>query len=186
VLLRPDQRPSLRDERIVATYLTGASAGAVLTATVAWFLSGFTQPLPDDWRLVLLGAAAAFVWLCKHGPLAGVVTLPEARRQIPAHVFGGSLTRGAFRFGFELATGVRTHTPSAAPYVLLLTVLIIRPMLIEAVLMGLGFGLGRAVPLMVRMVHRSGNDGSAFLRRPGVTVQTAATLLVLGGGLTLG
>jgi hypothetical protein len=186
VLLRPDRPPTLRDGRIVAAYLAGTSAGAVLTALVAWFLSGFTQPLPDAWRLVLLVAVGVFVWLCKHGPLTGIVMLPEARRQIPAHVFGGDLTRGAYRFGFELATGVRTHTPSAAPYVLLASVLLIRPVLIEAVLIGLGFGLGRAVPLMVRMVRRAGDDGSAFLRRPGLAVQTVATLLVLGGGLTLG
>lgn len=186
MLLRPSRRPSLHDGRIVAAYLAGTSVGAVLTATVVWLLSGFTQPVPDGWRLFLLCAAAGFVWLCKHGPLAGVVTLPEARRQIPAQVFGGSLTRGAYRFGFELATGVRTHAPSAAPYVLLLTVLVVRPMLVEALLIGLGFGIGRAVPLMVRLVHRSGSDGRAFLRRPGVAVQTAATLLVLGGGLILG
>jgi hypothetical protein len=186
VLLRPSQRPSIYDARIVATYLAGTSTGALLTAIVAWLLSGFTEALSDASRLIALAAAGCFAWLCKHGPLDGIVALPEARRQIPAHVFGGSLTRGAYRFGFELATGVRTHVPSAAPYVLLLTVLLIRPTLAEALLMGLGFGVGRAVPLMVRLVHRGESDGRAFLRREGLATQTAATLLVLMGGLSLG
>ena len=185
MLLRPGRGPSVRDGKVVAVFLAGTSTGAVLTAMVAWFLSGFTEPVPDPWRLLLLAGAAVFVWLCKHGPLTGVVRLPEARRQIPSRVFGGSPTRGAYRFGFELATGVRTHAPTAAPYVLLLAVLLLRPALIEALLMGLGFGIARAVPLAVRLMHRQSDDGSGFLRHTGLVTQTAATLIVLAGGLSL-
>jgi hypothetical protein len=174
------------DFRVVSSYLAGTLCGALLTATAAWLLSGFTEALPDAARVALLGVGACFVWLCKHGPLTGVIALPEARRQIPAQVFGGSLTRGAYRFGFELATGVRTHTPTAAPYVLLLAVLLIRPTLGQALLLGIGFGLGRAAPLMVRLFQRGSSDGRAFLRRKDFVVQTAAALLVLLGGVSLG
>ena len=119
-------------------------------------------------RAVLLIAGAVFFVLCKHGPLAGVVNLPESRRQIPAEVFGGSLVRGAYRFGLELGTGVRTYVPSPAPYILLLAVFLGRLTLADALLVGLGFGVGRAVPLMVQLIAASQvRKANPFFRRAG-------------------
>lgn len=152
---------------------------------VAWLLSGFTAPLGDAWRFGLLASLGVVVWLGKHGPLSGVVRLPEMRRQIPADVFGGVLTRGAYRFGFELGTGVRTYLPSAAPYVVAITVVLAQPTIAEAMLIGLGFGLGRAIPLMVRLLQSGRSDDRRLLFRTGSAAQTAATLLVLMGGLSL-
>jgi hypothetical protein len=180
VLLRPDGRRTSADARVVAVFLAGTLCGALLTATVAWVISGFTEPVPDGARVALLAAAAAAVWSIKHGPLAGHLRLPEARRQIPAEVFGPSLVRGAYRFGFELATGVRTYAPSAAPYVLLLTVLLLRPSLGLALLMGAGFGVGRAAPLIARLAR-----GRATPRLVAGFSRTPATVIVLCGGLTL-
>lgn len=180
MLLRPEGRRTSVDLRVVAAFLGGTLCGALLTATVAWVLSGFTEPVPDAWRVALLTVAAAAVWAIKHGPLAGHLRLPEARRQIPAEVFGANLVRGAYRFGFELATGVRTYAPSAAPYVLLLTVLLLRPQLGLALLMGAGFGLGRAAPLIARLVR--GRTPPRLLA--GVS-RTPATVIVLCGGMIL-
>lgn len=185
MLLREERRRSLYDGNIVAAYLAGTLCGAILTALAAWLLSGFTEPLSDGQRLGLLVAGGVFVWLCKHGPLVDVVSLPEARRQIPSQVFGGSLVRGAYRFGFELATGVRTYTGTAAPYVVLLTIILIRPTIGEAVLIGAGFGLGRAVPLVVRLIRIDRWHARTFWRRMSPATQTVATLLVLVGGLSL-
>lgn len=120
MLLPPHRRRSLFDYKIVAAYLAGTLSGALLTALVVWILSGFTEPLNDGIRAALLIIGGVFVWASKHGPLANVIALPETRRQTPAEVFGGSLVHGAFRFGAELGTGVRTYVPSAAPYILLL------------------------------------------------------------------
>lgn len=185
MLLREEGRRSLYDGKIVAAYLAGTLTGATLTALVAWLLSGFTEPLSDGWRVGLLIAGGVFVWLCKHGPLVDVVALPEPRRLIPSHVFGGSLVRGAYRFGFELATGVRTYIGTAAPYVLLLTVILIRPTLVGALLIGAGFGFGRAVPLIVRLIRRGGWYAHPFWRRASPATQTVAAVLVLLGGLSL-
>jgi hypothetical protein len=180
VLLRPEGRRTTGDARVVAAFLAGTVCGALLTATVAWVASGFTEPVPDAWRFALLVLAGVAVWSIKHGPLAGHLRLPEARRQIPAEVFGANLVRGAARFGFELATGVRTYAPSAAPYVLLLTVLLLRPPLGLALLMGAGFGVGRAAPLVARLVR-----GRATPRLVAAVSRTPATVIVLCGGLTL-
>lgn len=182
MLLPPERRRSLLDTRVVAAYLAGTVSGAVLTALVAWVLSGFTEPLSDGVRLALLGAGGAVLWAAKHGPLRGVLRLPEARRQIPAEVFGANLVRGSYRFGFELATGVRTYSPSAAPYVLLLTVLVTQPPLGIALLVGAGFGAGRAVPLLVRLV--AARAGVVPRATAGLSA-TPATVIVLLGGLTL-
>jgi hypothetical protein len=185
VLLREERRRSLYDGKIVAAYLAGTVSGAIVTALAAWLLGGFTEPLNDGWRLALLAGGAVFIWLCKHGPLVGVVVLPETRRQIPAEVFGGSLLRGAYRFGFELASGVRTYAGTAAPYVLLLTILLIRPTIAQALLIGAGFGLGRAVPLIVRLIQTGTSSARTFWRRISPVTQTLATLLVLLGGMSL-
>lgn len=180
MLLRPEGRRTSADVRVVLAFLAGTLCGALLTAVAAWVVSGFGEPVPDGWRFALLAAAGAAVWSIKHGPLAGHLRLPEARRQIPAEVFGGSLVRGAYRFGIELASGVRTYAPSAAPYVLLLTVLLLRPPLGLALLMGGGFGVGRAAPLIARLVR-----GRTTPRLVAAVSRTPATVIVLCGGLSL-
>jgi hypothetical protein len=184
VLLPLERRRSLFDCQILAAYLAGTTSGALLTATVAWVLSGFAEPLGEGLRAVLLVTGAVFFWLCKHGSLSGLVTLPESRRQIPAEVFGGSLVRGAYRFGLELGTGVRTYVPSLAPYILLLAIVLARLTLADAILVGLGFGLGRGVPLMIHLTAASRlRAANPLLRRP--AAPATADLLTLAGALIL-
>jgi hypothetical protein len=189
VLLPRARHRSLFDLEVAAAYLAGTSAGALLTAAVAWVLSGFAEPLGAGPRAALLVTGAVFVALCKVGPLSGVIALPEARRQIPAEVFGGSLVRGAFRFGLELGTGMRTYIPSIAPYVLVLTLLLARPTLGDALVIGLGFGLGRAIPVIaaIAAIGTAGRlrtlvDG---LRQLNPVAAVAAGCVVLVGGLGL-
>jgi hypothetical protein len=186
VLLPPQRRRSLFDYKIVAAYLAGTSSGALLTVLAGWVLSGFAEPLSGVVRTVLLIAGALFVWMCKHGPLEHLVMLPEARRQIPAEVFGGSLIRGAYRFGFALGTGMRTYVPSPAPYVLLLAIVLGQLTLGNALLVGVGYGLGRAAPLIVQLFAATQiRSSSAFLRGADSLVSTAASLCVLAGALSL-
>lgn len=172
---------------MVAAYLVGAVGGALFTVLVAWMLSGFAEPLSAGPRAGLLGVGALFVWAAKHGPLAGRVSLPEARRQIPSTVFAPSLVQGAWRFGFEMGTGMRTYVPTFVPYVLLLALLLARPTLLQALSIAFGFGLGRAIPLMLQLrlddrelITRN------FLRGADYRIaQVCAGLVVLVGGLFL-
>ena len=184
MLLSPEKRRSNYDRKILFAYLWGTTSGASLTAIIVWILSGFVEPLGTGPRAILLLAGSVFVVLCKHGPLAGVISLPESRRQIPAEVFGGSLVRGAYRFGLELGTGVRTYVSSSAPYILLLAIFFARLSLGDALLVGIGFGVGRAFPLMVQL-SAGGRVAKSLLRRLDGSASATAALLTLAGALFL-
>lgn len=184
MLLPQEKRRSNFDQKIVFAYLLGTTSGALLTTVVVWVLSGFVEPLGSGLRAAMLLAGAVFVVLCKHGPLAGVISLPESRRQIPAEVFGGSLVRGAYRFGLELGTGVRTYASSPAPYILLLAVFFARLTLADALLVGLGFGVGRAFPLMVQFTV-GGRVAKSLLGRLESSASATTALLTLAGALFL-
>jgi hypothetical protein len=161
-------------------------SGALLAAVCAWLLGGFTEPLGSTIPVILLVAATIFVLLVKRGPLKGRFSLPENRRQIPAEILGGSVVRGAWRFGFEMGTGVRTYVPSAAPYLLLLGIVLARPMLAAALLAGCGFAIGRAVPLVVRMGLSATNERPAgVLLRPSLYYEPAGLLIVVVTGVLL-
>ena len=184
MLLPQERRRSNFDRKIFFAYLLGTTSGALLTGVVVWILSGFVEPLGEGLRAAMLLAGAIFIVLCKHGPLAGVVSLPESRRQIPAEVFGGSLVRGAYRFGLELGTGVRTYVSSPAPYILLLAVFLARLTLADALLVALGFGVGRAFPLMVQLTA-GGRVANSLLSRLDSSASATAALLTLAGALFL-
>lgn len=187
MLLPLGRRHGRFDDGVVGAYLGGAIIGATLTATFGWLLGGFLEPFPAPARAVLLGAGALYVWAAKHGPLSSRLKLPESRRQIPSAVFAGSLVRGAYRFGLEMGTGIRTYVPSFAPYVLLLALVLARPTLGEALLIAAGFGLGRTIPLMISLrpedqtlITRDFLRGNAHR-----LAQTATGLIVVVGALAL-
>lgn len=186
MLLPLERRRSLVDYKIVAAYSAGTTSGGLLTATAAWFLSGFAAPLGPVTRVALLCLGAVYVCAAKRGVWGSFLSLPEARRQIPAEVFGSGLVRGAYRFGFELGTGVRTYVPSPAPYLLLLVILLGHLKLSVALLAALGFSLGRAVPLMVRVTYADRDRlTQCFLAGPSHAAPDLATLLVFAGAVHL-
>lgn len=186
MLLPPGRNRSQLDLRIVEAYLGGTTSGALLTVMSAWVLGGFAAPLPSTARAILIAVGAVAVWLCERGPLSGKVSLPQNRRQIPSEVFGAGLVKGAFRFGFEMGTGVRTYMPSPAPYILLLTVLFGQLNLACALLVAVGFALGRAAPLMLQL-HKMDRERitNAYLRGTIHVAPTAASCVVLAGALIL-
>jgi hypothetical protein len=182
VLLPRGRRATESELRIVAAYLGGTLLGSLATVTVAWFVSGFFSVLPDVSRLLLLSAGALVVWLAKETRWSSRITLPESRRQIPSEVFNQSLVRGAFRFGFELGTGVRTYVPSAAPYVLLLTIFLGWLPLGATLLIAAGFGMGRAVPLALQFAatDRSRYAGEMFKRHDPLASSYASAVVLIG------
>ena len=186
MLLPPHKRNTGYHYKIVAAFAAGNSSGALASAIVFWFLAGFLAPLPQFLRVAMMLAGAAVVLLSWYGLLDGKIRLPENRRQIPAEVFGQGFVRGAYRFGFELGTGLRTYLPSPAPYLLLLVILLGRPSFGDTLLIALGWGLGRSVPLMVQLTA-AGRTGAtaAFLFGKAQYGPLKASALVLIGMASL-
>ncbi len=186
MLLPPTRRRTLYDGKIILAFLLGTSGGALLTTAVVWVVSGLGSLLRPEVRAGALIAGALVAGLARVGPLARRIPLPENRRQIPVEVFTGGLARGAFRFGFELGTGVRTHVPAPAPYVLVLVLLLAWLPLGLALLLALGFSLGRTLPLMVPLASIDRRQvAEAFLMRKGRFAPVVEALVVLAGGIFL-
>jgi len=102
------------------------------------------------WVSVLLAVAA---------DLRGIENrLPQASRQVAQRVATAGAP-GAFVFGFEMGTGMRTWTSSFLPYVVLTASLVLG--LLPAIIAGIAFGLGRVIGLADRLRVESSRARSA-------------------------
>ncbi|MEV6105046.1 hypothetical protein AB0M28_10065 [Streptomyces sp. NPDC051940] len=112
--------------------------------------------------------------------------LPQNARQIPQDVLRRHLVRGTLQFGFELGTGVRTYVSASAPYALVLAVLLAGGPPAPALAAGLGFGAGRALTPLMRLLSGAGGAWDTRLvdRLPLLTVGSA--LLAAAGFAVLG
>lgn len=133
---------------LLSVFTLGLVAGGSTTSVALWLASGLIQWASITIRLtfvVLLGIAITLREL-------HVISfpLPQNKRQVPPGVFNKGVTVAALQFGFELGTGVRTYVSSGAPYVMGAGVLLLAGGLSDAVLAGVGFGLGRAIMAIIR------------------------------------
>ncbi|WP_245614168.1 hypothetical protein [Actinokineospora inagensis] len=99
-------------------------------------------PLPMSVRWGVVGAVVVVVGLTEVGVLK--IRLPENRRLVPEGVFRLGRHLGPLQFGIEMGTGARTYLPSGLPYVAAAVALFIASFP-QALLIGVGFGVGRAV-----------------------------------------
>jgi hypothetical protein len=131
---------------VIRYFGTGLLLGAVLVAFVAAVLGALPQALlPAPVRWVLFGAAALVVVVRE----AGIVSfrVPENARLVPERV-QHLREWGAWQFGFEMGTGMRTYSPSALPHLALLAAMLVVPFP-AAFALAAGFAAGRlAMPLM--------------------------------------
>lgn len=156
----------------LGAFSVGLVLGGVLSSLVLWLLSGLASPLPSSVRYsAVLGFALVGVLRD-----VGVVRLrlPQNARQVPREVLRRPV-HGALQFGFELGTGVRTYLSTTAPYVVALALLLVMPGLSAAVLVGAGFGIGRAATPLIRFASGAGDGWDAVLH-------SRLRLLSVGGG----
>ena len=88
------------------------------------------------------------------------VDLPQRKYQIPRETFGPAPSRAAFRFAFELGTGVRTYITASAPYALAATLVLCSPRDLRTALgvtaaAAVGYGIGRSVIVASQCLRRS-------------------------------
>lgn len=166
-------------------YGAGAILGALTTALLAVLFSGLASPVPAVWAT---GVVAGFAVAAILRDL-GVVSfwLPQNERQVPQEVFAFGRSRGAFQFGYEMGTGVRTYVTSTAPFVVLVGVVLLADGGLIALAAGFGFGLGRAVMPLARYLseHRHAWDDRLKSQLPwivpGSTLVCAIGVLAAGG-----
>jgi hypothetical protein len=142
-------RPRSERLRLATAFTAGNVLGGTVAAAVATVIAGVLSLLPIG---ILLAVTTTVLLLFFVLDFAGrTALLPQRKRQIPQAVFHNGIVRGAFRFGFEYGTSARTHITSVAPFVPLWLLLSLNLEVHMALVVGAGFGAGRALPVVAHL-----------------------------------
>ena len=87
-------------------------------------------------------------------------------------------------FGFEMGTGARTYVPAAAPYLIIIAVVLFGEGAVPGLATGAAFGLCRGLVVADRSLHRNRAGWDAALERrqrllPLIGLATAVPLIIL-------
>ncbi|WP_329521618.1 hypothetical protein [Spirillospora sp. NBC_01491] len=176
MLFSPGWRAPVRQGEVLAVFTLGLLLGGVLSAAVAWLLSGLAAPLPSSARAMAIVVVAALGAAREFGLVR--IPLPQNARQIPQDVLQIRLRRGTLQFGFELGTGVRTYVSASSPYVLALGLLLSHQGPAASLLVGAAFGAGRALSAALTHLARDpARDAAVSLRMPWIKSATALSTL---------
>jgi len=143
---------------VAGSYTLGAVTGATLIAGALFVANGLLSPLPAQWRGGL--ALCTLALLALHATRVLCLDLPQRTYQIPRETFTRRPSHAAFRFAFELGTGVRTYITATAPYALALVLLLslpqgLGPAALSACAAAVGYGLGRSSIVGVQSFRRA-------------------------------
>lgn len=140
-------------------FAAGLAAGAVLLFGGLGVLGRELHP-----GTILLVAAAVLAALAALGDLAGLRVRPQLRFQVPEGWRRTMpLSRALFLYGVLLGTGASTYVPALAAWALLALSFALGSVP-QALLIGLPFALGRAVPVVVLAPR---GRAEALAERPG-------------------
>ena len=118
--------------------LFGAIASGLVVAGVAQLAS-----VPSELGFPVAVVVAVAVAAGDLGVVA--IPVPGMRRQVPQTVFHRGLSRGAFQFGVEMGTGMRTYMTTRAPVGLVVLMIIVNPGFWIVMAAAVSFGFARAV-----------------------------------------
>ncbi|UUW92646.1 hypothetical protein [Pimelobacter simplex] len=168
------------------TFIAGLLLGGLLATSIAvavgslvlrsWIPEGTT-------RRAVVGVVVVIAWARD----AGVVRfkIPQNARQVPEAIALQGQRLGAFQFGVEMGTGMRTFMTSMLPHVVVAAALLLCSWP-EGAFMGICFGFGRAiVPLARTFADNEDRWSDAFSKRER-TIQVSLGLAVAVGGLLAG
>ena len=129
----------------------GLLAGGA-SAALAWVVIGsLLRPVVPAWLWMGTWVALTLVVVAAELALRRL-PLPQNPRQVPITIIDRGSREGAFQFGWEMGTGMRTFMPSVLPY-LVLPYLLFGASAWQALLLGTAFGAGRAVMVVSRAYH---------------------------------
>ncbi len=152
----------------------GLVSGGIVTAALAWILSGLFDWIPPVAASYVVVAAAVAVVLRDWHLLD--IPLPQRHWQVPRSILDRAPPRAALGFGFELGLGFRTYLSASAPYLLLLGLMLLADPLHLYLLAGAAFGLGRFAMATGRYFGPAGATWGSLLnaRAPLIRSATAA------------
>lgn len=147
-------------------FLTGAMVGGSASGAFVAIGSLFVPP-PGPWLPFGLVALVTVLVVVRDANLYPV-RLPQNHRQVRQSVLHMPGSAGALMFGFELGTGVRTYLTGAAPYIAVTAAILADGgVMLHALLVGVGFGLGRGLVPIVRWLHDDADAWDSWIRRYG-------------------
>lgn len=185
MMLRPPVRGAPVVGRVpgLVAFTVGVSAGGLFTLAAAHVLGGLLSWIPLGGRQGL--AAVACLLVAAHA--AGLVRLrlPQRQGMIPIERFDRRPSAAQLLFGLELGSGLRTYLPSPAPHLVVGLVLLHVVPASALPVLALGWGLGRALPLVARLGEgeRGGWAGRTALSQRAALVGT--WLAAVSGALVL-
>lgn len=149
----------------LSLFLLGCLAGGALTGLVLGFISTALGLAPNVARSVMLILIIGGLILLTVAQLAyRWVSVPGRRYQLPVEVLGQDTGLASLQFGFELGLGFRTYVTTWAPYTLSLLVIGSSSGLSGGILVGAGFGFGRWLTPVLRLVVGAGTWDSTVVR----------------------
>jgi hypothetical protein len=128
--------------RPILLFSCGLVGGGIAAATALWVLHGLVGGSHPRVAVPALGLGSVAVVLRDFGWVSW--KLPQRAQQVPQRVPRRGAVLGPLQFGFEMGTGVRTHLTSTLPYLVALTLLLAADSFAIFLLVGVGFGIGRA------------------------------------------
>ena len=155
-------------------FAAGTTVGGLITGLILALGSGLLSPIPPTirWGVALLAVAALVIRDLGSAKLA----LPQRDELIPQEVFFEGMAVGLFRFGVEYGTGWRTLIPSAAPYILVVTMLAANLPWWQSALIGAAFGFARAIAAL-QLAVGTGAGFQTFLSGHPRLLERAATVV---------
>lgn len=123
-------------------------AGACLTGVACFLATVLLGWVPELARASLAAAIAVGAVLTQLGFVR--LPFPQTARQVPTSVFDLGPRLGAFAFGVDMGTGVRTYLPALGAHVLAAGLVLLGVSLEGIMAAALGFGTGRAAMPLLR------------------------------------
>jgi hypothetical protein len=168
---------SVRRTRSVVALVLGLLSGGALTGVCLAVAAAVVRPpITPLWNSAVLGAVC--VVLLAHEVHLVRLRLPQRQRLVPITVFRFGRVIGALEFGIEMGTGLRTYISSAAPYAVVAAALLTADSL-DAVMAGIGFGLGRAVMAMASVVSGDAAAWDGKWAKRSRAIQTGLYVMVM-------
>jgi len=162
-----------------ALFATGLMLGGIVSAITLWLISGIADPLSLEARFALFASIGVAALLRDVHVIS--FPIPQRAQQIPRTVFERGLALAAVQFGFELGTGARTHVTATTPYIVAAAIVLHFTGFYDAVAVGVGFGIGRALMPSVRALSGTNERWDTALRqRIGWLVPVASGSCIVG------